>query len=68
MLFLREAKKAFNPLACKSFEDMEIDIDDVYKPDSPLDMPLRPHWTYDMSKEQIEQQETKYFAVQTLSS
>ena len=64
----RSKRNASNPLVFKSFEDMEIDIDEVYKPNSPLDMPRRPHWTYDMSKEQIEQQERKYFAVLTLLS
>ena len=42
--------------------ELEVDINEVYKPSSPLDMPLRPKWTYEMTREQLEQQERTHFA------
>ena len=33
-----------------------------------LDMPIRPTWTYNMTKEQLEQQEKIYFDVKLFSS
>ncbi len=60
---LRQHKKeATCPLAFKSNKDLEMDIDEVYKPSSPLDMPIRPAWSYEMTKEQVENHEKKYFA------
>lgn len=56
----KEATKVLKPL---NDADLEVDIDDVYKPSSVLDMPIRPAWTYEMTKEQLDEQEKKYFNV-----
>lgn len=61
----RKRKEATKALEYRSETELEIDIDDVYKPSSPLDMPIRPKWTYEMTKEQLENQEKKYFAVKS---
>ena len=61
---LRQMKKnSYKPMEYHAAEELEIDIDDYYKPGSPLDMPLRPKWSYEMSKQQLEANETKYFDV-----
>ena len=44
-------------------DSLEIPIEQIYRPGSALDMPIRPSWTYDMTKEQLEQQEQTYFNV-----
>uniref|UniRef100_H2ZWZ7 Guanine nucleotide-binding protein-like 1 n=1 Tax=Latimeria chalumnae TaxID=7897 RepID=H2ZWZ7_LATCH len=41
--------------------EMEVDIDDIYKPGSVLDFPKRPEWNYKMTKEQLLLQEEKAF-------
>lgn len=56
----RDAAKALRPL---NDADLEIDIEDVYRPSSVLDMPIRPNWSYEMTKEQLDEQEKKYFSV-----
>lgn len=56
----KEATKSLKPM---NDADLEVDIDDVYKPSSPLDMPIRPQWNYEMTKEQLDQQERTYFNV-----
>ena len=43
--------------------ELEIEVESVYKPNSPLDMPIRPTWTYEMTREHLEQQERNYFQV-----
>lgn len=42
-------------------EALEVDMDDIYKPGSVLDMPKRPRWDYSMTKEQLEAKEEAYF-------
>lgn len=42
-------------------KDLEVDIDDIYKPGSVLDFPKRPPWNYEMSKEQLILREEKAF-------
>lgn len=42
-------------------QQLEISVDDVYPPDSVLEMPKRPKWSYNMSKQKLEQQESNYF-------
>lgn len=59
----RLKKDASKPLKRLNETDLEIDIDDVYRPSSVLDMPIRPTWSYEMSREQLEEQEKKYFSV-----
>ena len=59
----RKKKQAAKALEHRSESDLEIDIEDVYKPASPLDMPIRPKWSYEMTKEQLEAQEKTYFSV-----
>ncbi|CAK8675232.1 unnamed protein product [Clavelina lepadiformis] len=41
--------------------ELEVSIEEVYKPGSELDMPKRPKWTYGMSKHKLEQTEEIYF-------
>jgi hypothetical protein len=50
-----------------SEQSLEIPIEQIYRPGSALDMPVRPRWTYDMTKEYLEQQEKDYFAVRLVS-
>jgi hypothetical protein len=54
-------KDASRKLQKQSEESLEFDIDDIYKPDSPLDIPQRPAWNYRMSKNDIDQRENAYF-------
>lgn len=42
---------------------LEVNIDDIYRPGSVLDMPQRPFWDYNMKKEKLLAQEEKYFRV-----
>ncbi|CAF0727626.1 unnamed protein product [Brachionus calyciflorus] len=58
----RKKKQASKTIQFRSESDLEIEIEEVYKPSSPLDMPIRPKWSYDMTKEQLESQEKKYFS------
>ncbi|XP_062904203.1 guanine nucleotide-binding protein-like 1 [Mobula hypostoma] len=41
--------------------ELEVDIDDIYKPGSVLDFPKRSPWNYSMTKEQLLVQEEKAF-------
>ncbi|XP_051899706.1 LOW QUALITY PROTEIN: guanine nucleotide-binding protein-like 1 [Pristis pectinata] len=41
--------------------ELEVDIDDIYKPGSVLDFPKRSPWNYTMTKEQLLVQEEKAF-------
>lgn len=41
--------------------ELEVDINEIYKPDSALDIPIRPTWSYNMSKEELEKKEKVYF-------
>ncbi len=45
----RLKKNASKELQKKDEKDLEIDFDEVYKPDSPLDMPIRPKWKYEVT-------------------
>ncbi|RMZ92943.1 guanine nucleotide-binding -like 1, partial [Brachionus plicatilis] len=70
LLFLKESPEeikrrkaeASKKLTIKSESDLEVDIEDVYNQSSPLDIPIRPKWSYDMTKEQLDQQEKKYIS------
>ncbi len=42
----KNKKNSFKPLKYKNETDTEIQIEDIYKPESPLDMPIRPQWFY----------------------
>ncbi|CAF0855442.1 unnamed protein product [Rotaria sordida] len=57
----RRKKLAQLPLEKLPEESLEIPIEQIYRPGSALDMPIRPAWTYNMTKEQLEQQEQTYF-------
>jgi ribosome biogenesis GTPase A len=57
----RRKKLAQLPIKKLPEESLEIPIEQIYRPGSALDMPIRPPWTYDMTKEQLEQQEQTYF-------
>jgi hypothetical protein len=59
----RRKKLAQLPIKKLPEESLEIPIEQIYRPGSALDMPIRPPWTYDMTKEQLEQQEQTYFNV-----
>ncbi len=45
----RLKKLASKELQKRDEKDLEIDFDEVYKPDSPLDMPIRPKWKYEVN-------------------
>lgn len=57
----RRKKSAQLPIEKKSDETLEITIEQIYRPGSALDMPVRPPWTYQMTKEQLEEGEKTYF-------
>lgn len=59
----RRKKLAQLPIVKMPEESLEIPIEQIYRPGSALDMPIRPAWNYDMTKEQLEQQEKTYFNV-----
>mgnify|MGYP001810571759 CR=1 FL=1 len=58
--YKKDASRALEKRGGES--ELEIDTDQVYKPASPLDIPLRPAWSYELSREQLEQQERTCFA------
>ena len=47
---------------------LEINIEDIYKPGTELDMPKRPLWDYQMSTEKVLDREEKYFRVSILEN
>jgi GTPase involved in cell partitioning and DNA repair len=49
------------PLQYRVETELEIEIEDVYKPNSVLDFPIRPSWSYGVSREVHEAKEQKYF-------
>jgi hypothetical protein len=59
----RRKKLAQLPIKKMSEESLELPIEQIYRPGSALDMPIRPAWTRDMTKDQLEQQEHTYFNV-----
>lgn len=61
----RRKKLAQLPIEKRSEESLEIPIEQIYRPGSALDAPTRPAWTYQMTKEQLDQQEQTYFNVRT---
>lgn len=52
---------AFEPLQAVPEEALEVSIDDIFLPGSELDIPKRPHWDYNVTKQQLESKEHKYF-------
>lgn len=67
--FFQESKEELQKRkeeACHSIEPLPLnnqEISDNYFPPG-LDMPKRPEWDYNMSKEQLDMREHKYFTVQ----
>lgn len=59
----RRKRLAQLPIEKKPEESLEIPIEQIYRPGSALDMPIRPPWTYGITKEQLDQQEQTYFKV-----
>lgn len=59
----RRKKLAQLPIERKPEETLEMTIEQIYRPGSALDMPVRPPWTYQMTKEQLEEGEQTYFNV-----
>lgn len=53
-----QARQAIVPV---SEEELEINMDNYFLPE--LDFPKRPFWDYEMSKEEIDMQENRYFRV-----
>lgn len=49
-------------MLCVTQSALEEDLADIYRPGSVLDMPKRPSWNYNMSREKVEAQEAKMFA------
>lgn len=54
-------KAAQEPLQFVAQETLEVSLETTYKPGSVLDMPKRPPWNYNMSKEQVERSEQTMF-------
>lgn len=42
---------------------MEVNIDEIYKPGTVLDIPKRQSWDYSLKKEELEAKEENYFKV-----
>ncbi|KAK2165507.1 hypothetical protein LSH36_49g06008 [Paralvinella palmiformis] len=67
--FLKESRSqlerrktlAQQPYQSLTEDALEVDMDDIYKPGTVLDMPKRPKWDYNMTKEQLEAREEAYF-------
>ncbi|CAF3198623.1 unnamed protein product, partial [Rotaria sp. Silwood2] len=59
----RQKKLTQLPIKKLPEESLEIPIEQIYRPGSALDMPIRPAWTYSRTKEQLEQQEQTYFNI-----
>ena len=58
----RKARSQKEVLSIKTERELEVSIDDVYPPDqNVLEMPKRPEWKYEWSKQKLEQNELKYF-------
>ncbi|KAJ8039385.1 Guanine nucleotide-binding protein-like 1 [Holothuria leucospilota] len=55
-------KQAMQPYEPLPESALEVDLADIYRPGSVLDMPKRPSWNYNMSREKVEAQEAKMFA------
>ncbi|XP_071495914.1 guanine nucleotide-binding protein-like 1 [Diadema antillarum] len=54
-------KQAMMPYEPLPETALEVDLDDIYQPGSVLDMPKRPPWDYNLSKEKLEQREEQGF-------
>lgn len=53
-----EARKSLKQGDCK---DLEINEDDYFESD--LEFPKRPSWSYDMSPQELDKREQRYFSV-----
>ena len=45
----------------KDEKELEVDINEIYKPNSALDIPIRPKWSYNLSKDELDAKEKAYF-------
>lgn len=54
----QESRKIIKPVL---EEYLECKIEDFFSPE--LDIPIRPTWSYDITREQLERNEYKYFHV-----
>ncbi|XP_041369298.1 guanine nucleotide-binding protein-like 1 isoform X2 [Gigantopelta aegis] len=69
LLFLKETKEELekrkelsrSPYKMLSETCLEVDIDDIYKPGTVLDIPKRPPWDTTITKHDLERQEEIYF-------
>lgn len=52
---------AREPIHSLPEEACEIDLDQIYKPGTALDMPKRPQWSHQLTKEQLNSNEESYF-------
>ncbi|CAI8039056.1 Guanine nucleotide-binding protein-like 1 [Geodia barretti] len=57
----RKLRAQTQPLAPVPESEMEVSVEDIYRPGSDLDIPRRPPWSYSMTKEQLDQQEQSAF-------
>jgi hypothetical protein len=57
----RTLKAQTQPLVPVPESEMEVSVEDIYRPGSDLDIPRRPPWSYSMTKEQLDQQEQSAF-------
>ncbi|XP_046845261.1 guanine nucleotide-binding protein-like 1 isoform X2 [Xenia sp. Carnegie-2017] len=54
-------RKARMPIIRFEKKQLEITLEEIYKPGTVLDMPKRPRWSYTMSKHEVEKNEEKMF-------
>lgn len=47
-------------------EYLECQVEDFFAPE--LDFPIRPKWSYDVSREELERNENRYFHVSTCAN
>ncbi|XP_029649152.1 guanine nucleotide-binding protein-like 1 [Octopus sinensis] len=57
----KNKKLARQPYTPVSEKDLEVDLETIYLPGSVLDIPKRPPWDYNLSKEQLDAKEEEYF-------
>lgn len=59
---VRKTKSQKEVICIKSEEELEVSINEIYPPDKKvLEMPKRPQWSYNWSKNQLERNELIYF-------
>ncbi|XP_074653915.1 guanine nucleotide-binding protein-like 1 [Tubulanus polymorphus] len=57
----KRKRRAYEPFSVLSDTALELDVDTIYQPGTVLDMPKRPTWNFNLSKEKLDDREEKYF-------